>query len=82
VADILQLFSQFRLVRWFPYITFLQLLGKLTSATRVVPLGLLLLRPLQRWLNSFRLDAKLHRRRRPLLHGEMRLIFPGVSLWG
>ncbi|MEQ2201798.1 hypothetical protein XENOCAPTIV_018307 [Xenoophorus captivus] len=31
--------------RRFPYITFLQLLGKLTSVTRVVPLGLLLLPP-------------------------------------
>lgn len=47
-----------------PYATFLNLLGKLTSVSAVVPLGLLSLRPLQRWLNSFHLDAKQHRHRR------------------
>ncbi|XP_037536617.1 uncharacterized protein LOC119413633 [Nematolebias whitei] len=64
VAGILQLVNRFRLGKQLPYVAFLQLLGKLTSVTRVVPLGLLSLRPLQRWLNSFRLDARLHRHRK------------------
>ncbi|XP_043992837.1 uncharacterized protein LOC122842759 [Gambusia affinis] len=73
VDDILQLVSQFRLGRQLPYVAFLRLLGKLTSVTRVVPLGLLSLRPLQRWINSWHLDAKLHRNRKlvvtwPCLH--------------
>ena len=44
--------------------SFLSLLGKLTAAASVIPLGLLSLRPPQRWLLSFRLDARRHRRRR------------------
>lgn len=63
VEDILEVASRFTLGRRFPYVTFLQLLGKLTSVTRVVPLGLLALRPLQRWLNGFHLDPTLHRHR-------------------
>ncbi|KAK7898748.1 hypothetical protein WMY93_019601 [Mugilogobius chulae] len=64
VDDILLMLSQFRLGKKLPYIMFLRLLGKLTSVTQVVPLGLLTLRPLQRWLNNFHLDAELHRHRR------------------
>lgn len=64
VDDILSLLPLFREGRWLPYVQFLRLLGKLTAAAAVVPLGLLLLRPLQRWLNSFKLDAKWHRHRR------------------
>lgn len=41
----------------------LQLLGKLTAASAVIPLDLLTLCPLQVWLNSLLLDAKRHRRR-------------------
>ncbi|CAL8269035.1 unnamed protein product [Boreogadus saida] len=44
-----------------PFILFLQLLGKLTAASAVVPLGLLSLRPMQMWLNSLHLDPKWHR---------------------
>ncbi|KAF3854444.1 hypothetical protein F7725_022499 [Dissostichus mawsoni] len=40
------------------YIQFLRLLGGLTAASAVVPLGLLSLRPMQMWLNSLHLDAK------------------------
>ncbi|CAJ1073176.1 uncharacterized protein LOC121624267 [Xyrichtys novacula] len=64
VDDILDLLLLFRGGRRLPLLTFLRLLGKLTSVAAVVPLGLLSLRPLQRWLNSFHLDAKWHGRRR------------------
>ncbi|XP_068583377.1 LOW QUALITY PROTEIN: uncharacterized protein [Cebidichthys violaceus] len=63
VDDILHSLSSFRGGRRLPYILFLRLLGKLTAASAVVPLGLLSLRPLQRWLNSLHLDAKWHRHR-------------------
>ncbi|XP_077415613.1 uncharacterized protein LOC144044835 [Vanacampus margaritifer] len=43
---------------------FLLLLGKLTSLTALVPLGLLSLRPLQWWLLHFRLYPLLDRRKR------------------
>lgn len=64
--------------------------GKLTPVSTVVPLGLLSLRLLQRWLNSFHLYAKWHRYRRlrvsqqcllPWLHGGTGLTYPGASLW-
>lgn len=64
VDDVLRLLPLFRWGRLLPYVMFLRLLGKLTSMTSVVPLGLLTLRPLQRWLNGFRLDAKWHRHRK------------------
>lgn len=69
VEDILQHLRQFRLGRRLPYIAFLQLLGKLTSVTQVVPLGLLSLRPFQRWLNGFHLDARIHRHRKIMVTG-------------
>ncbi|CAL8337236.1 unnamed protein product [Boreogadus saida] len=47
-----------------PFILCLQLLGKLTAASAVVPLGLLSLRPMQMWLNSLHLDPKWHRHRK------------------
>ncbi|XP_077388987.1 uncharacterized protein LOC144026275 [Festucalex cinctus] len=64
VDDVLRLLALFRGGRLLPYVACLRLLGKLTSMTAVVPLGLLTLRPLQRWLNGFHLDAKWHRHRR------------------
>ncbi|XP_077395323.1 uncharacterized protein LOC144031774 [Festucalex cinctus] len=64
VDDVLRLLAHFRGGRLLPYVAYLRLLGKLTSMTAVVPLGLLTLRPLQRWLNGFHLDAKWHRHRR------------------
>nr|XP_061802709.1 uncharacterized protein LOC133593969 [Nerophis lumbriciformis] len=63
VEAALRLLSHFPVGQVRPYLTFLRLLGVLTSLTAVVPLGLLFLRPLQRWLNGFRLDARRHRRR-------------------
>ncbi|XP_057685683.1 uncharacterized protein LOC130911993 [Corythoichthys intestinalis] len=63
VEAALRLLSHFSVGQVRPYLTFLRLLGVLTSLTAVVPLGLLFLRPLQRWLNGFRLDARRHRRR-------------------
>lgn len=41
----------------------LRLMGKLTSMSTVVPLGLLFLRPLQIWINNLGLNPKLHQRR-------------------
>ena len=64
VDDILHLLGLFQEGRRLTYVTFLRLLGKLTSISAVVPLGLLSLRPLQRWLNGFHLDAKRHRCRK------------------
>ncbi|XP_014834349.1 PREDICTED: uncharacterized protein LOC106912030, partial [Poecilia mexicana] len=55
-----------------PFVAYLRLLGKLTAAATVVPLGLLSLRPLQMWLNSLRLDPSRmqHRRRRLLVSNQ------------
>ena len=64
VDDILKLLPIFRRGRHLSYLSFLRLLGTLTSVAAVVPLGLLLLRPLQRWLNGHHLDAERHRHRR------------------
>ncbi|XP_075325338.1 uncharacterized protein LOC142383616 [Odontesthes bonariensis] len=64
VNDILRHLLPFREGRRFHYVEFLRVLGKLTAAAAVVPLGLLSLRPLQRWLHSFHLDARRHRHRR------------------
>ncbi|XP_033996783.1 uncharacterized protein LOC117491055 [Trematomus bernacchii] len=64
VDDISHLLPLFRLGKNVPYIQFLRLLGRLTAASAVVPLGLLSLRPMQIWLNSLHLDAKWHRHRR------------------
>jgi len=62
--DILQLLPLFKGGRSLSYILFLRLLGKLAAASTVVPLGLLSLRPLQRWLNGLHLDPKWHRHRK------------------
>lgn len=64
ISDILLLLCQFRLGRLMSYVMFLRLLGNLASISRVVPFGLLNLRPFQRWLIGFHLDAKLHRLRK------------------
>ena len=64
VNDILCLLPIFRAGRRLLFVQFLQLLGKLTAASAVVPLGLLSLWPLQMWMNSLHLDAKWHRQRR------------------
>ncbi|XP_074544637.1 uncharacterized protein LOC141804210 [Halichoeres trimaculatus] len=64
VDDIFRHLALIREGRWLAYVSFLRLLGKLTSISGIVPLGLLSLRPLQRWLNGFRLDAKRHRCRK------------------
>lgn len=61
VDDILQLLLLFRRGKRLPFVMFLWLLGKLTAASTAIPSGLLSLRPLQMWLNGFRLDPKLHR---------------------
>ncbi|KAK1874763.1 DNA gyrase subunit A [Dissostichus eleginoides] len=64
VDDIFHLLPIFSLGKMVPYIQFLRLLGGLTAASAVVPLGLLSLRPMQMWLNSLHLDAKWHRHRK------------------
>ena len=52
VATILQLLQRFRRGRLLEYSLFLRLIGMLTSASMVVPLGHLKLRPLQIWANG------------------------------
>ncbi|XP_030219303.1 uncharacterized protein LOC115548682 [Gadus morhua] len=64
VTDILLCLPRFGYGRMVPFIFCLQLLGKLTAASAVVPLGLLSLRPMQMWLNSLHLDPKWHRHRK------------------
>ncbi len=49
--------AKFQIGRLLPYADFLRLAGMLVAATPVVRLGMLRLRPLQRWLNSQRLSA-------------------------
>ena len=44
-----------------------RLLGLLTAASSLVPLGLLHLRPLQRWFNAHKLHPRRHRHRRLLV---------------
>lgn len=58
--------SAFRRGRALPFVLYLRLLGMLTAASGVVPLGLLWLRPMQMWLNSLHLDPTryVHRRKR------------------
>lgn len=63
VEDILGMLPTFQHGRTLPFVTYLRLLGKLTAASSVVPLGLLSLRPLQMWLNSLRLDPTRHSHR-------------------
>ncbi|KAL7385096.1 hypothetical protein ABVT39_015405 [Epinephelus coioides] len=63
VDDILRLLPLFRRGKRLPFVMYLRLLGKLTAASTAIPSGLLSLRPLQMWLNGFRLYPKLHRRR-------------------
>ncbi|XP_030293378.1 uncharacterized protein LOC115593839 [Sparus aurata] len=64
VENILQLIGCFQRGRVLRYGLFLKLLGMLTAASMVIPLGLLSLRPLQVWVNTLHLDPKWHRGRR------------------
>lgn len=63
VTNILQLLALFRPGVSLQYEVVLRLIGMLTAATVVIPLGLLHLRPLQLWNNSLRLDPTRHRHR-------------------
>lgn len=56
VDSIMEMLGVFRAGRLLPYVLYLRLLGKLTAAATVVPLGLLSLRSMQMWLNGFCLD--------------------------
>ena len=79
VNDILLHLPLFECGRMVPFIQFLRLLGKLTAASTVVPLGLLSLRPLQMWLNSLHLDPKWHRHRKVRVSQRCLL---SLSPWG
>ncbi len=59
--SIFQLLTRFRMGARIPYGVLLQLMGMLAAATSVIPLGLLHLRPLQRWNNSLGLNSTRHR---------------------
>ncbi|KAL2100509.1 hypothetical protein ACEWY4_004903 [Coilia grayii] len=60
ILNIYQLLGCFRRGRSLTLKSFLRLLGMLTAASSLVPLGLLDLRLLQHWLNDLRLDPALH----------------------
>lgn len=64
VAKILSFLGRFQLGRTVSVLECQRLLGLLTAASLLVPLGLLRLRPLQRWFNSHRLHQKQHKHRR------------------
>ena len=63
VGDILELVPRVRGGTGLTYGLLLRLLGMLISASALVPLGLLSLRPLQVWVNALGLDPKRHRKR-------------------
>lgn len=63
IVDIGRLLGSFRRGRSLTLRSFQRLLGMLAAASSLVPLGLLELRPLQRWLYDLRLHPTLHRRR-------------------
>ncbi|KAL2082588.1 hypothetical protein ACEWY4_022406 [Coilia grayii] len=60
IRNIHQLLGRFRRGRSLTLKSFQRLLGMLTAASSLIPLGLLDLRPLQGWLNDLRLDPALH----------------------
>lgn len=63
VDDVIRLVSQVRRRQSLPFGLLLQLMGKMTAMSSVVPLGLLYLRPLQIWINCLNLKPKLHQLR-------------------
>ena len=62
VEKIHNLLRSFRLGAMVTVRKWLRLLGMLTSVSAVTPLGLLHLRPLQRWFNGLHMDPCLHRK--------------------
>lgn len=58
VNDILNLIEHFRRGQVRTFSSFQVLLGMLTAASAIVPLGLLSLRPLQMWINNLGLDPR------------------------
>lgn len=58
VRKLVTLVGQFQLGKQLEMTQFQRLLGTISAAVAVVPLGLLRARPLQRWLNAFNLDPK------------------------
>ena len=62
VTALVTLAEQFQPGRRLETALFQRLLGMISAAVAVVPLGLLRARPLQRWLNAFSLHPKLDRR--------------------
>lgn len=61
VQSILTLLVQFQLGRRVKLVQFQRLLGMISAAVAVVPLGLLRAQPLQRWLNALKLHPKVDR---------------------
>lgn len=64
VTSIQTALSAFRLGKCIELRRFQRMLGLISAAVVVVPLGLLRARPLQRWLNSFNLHPQRHRDRK------------------
>ena len=69
VDTILSFLQRFRLGHTVTVRDCQRLLGLLTAASSLVPLGLLHLRPLQRWFNAHKLHLRKHRHRRLLVTG-------------
>lgn len=72
VDNILRLVSQVREGTGLTFGLLLSLLGTLVSVSAIVPLGLLLVRPLQVWVNSLGLDPERHQRRLVRNSGRLR----------
>ena len=64
VDHVLRLLLKFQNRIKLPYSLFLRVTSMLTTASAVVPLGLLQLRPLQVWMNGLQLDPRRHKHRR------------------
>ncbi len=62
VTALSTLAQSFRLGKRIELAQFQKLLGMISAAIKVAPLGLLKARPLQWWINKFQLHPKLHRR--------------------
>ena len=78
VDTILSLLDRFRLGWTVSAWECQRLIGLLVAASLLVPLGLLYVRPVQRWYNSHRLHPKLHRHRRLLV---TRVCLRALSRW-
>lgn len=79
VDDVVRLVSQVRQRQRLSFGLLLQLMGKMTAMSSVIPLGLLYLRPIQIWINNLHLNPKLHQLRLVQLSSQC---LHHLRLWG